>query len=177
MTAAALTSITSRVRSWFTSAVDKPIDVLPVRVGGPQYDRPTQTPASVLGLDLALIWVVIGLLAWSLVMVYSASIAMPDNPRFGKIEPYHFLLRHTMSIGMAFVAALLAFQVPIAIWEKVARKLFLLSIFLLVLVLIPHVGTVVNGARRWLSLGIMNFQPSELAKFATLIYAADYMVR
>lgn len=43
-----------------------------------------------LGLDLALIWVVIGLLAWSLVMVYSASIAMPDNPRFGKIEPYHF---------------------------------------------------------------------------------------
>ena len=44
-------------------------------------------------------------------------------------------------------------------------------------VLIPHVGTVVNGARRWLSLGIMNFQPSELAKFAVLIYAADYMVR
>lgn len=177
MTATALTSISSRVRSWFTSAVDKPIDVLPVRVGGPQYDRPTQTPASVLGLDLALIWVVIGLLAWSLVMVYSASIAMPDNPRFGKIEPYHFLLRHTMSIGMAFVAALLAFQVPIAIWEKVARKLFLLSILLLVLVLVPHVGTVVNGARRWLSLGVMNFQPSELAKFSVLIYAADYMVR
>jgi cell division protein FtsW len=39
------------------------------------------------------------------------------------------------------------------------------------------VGTVVNGARRWLSLGIMNFQPSELAKFSILIYAADYMVR
>ena len=58
-----------------------------------------------------------------------------------------------------------------------ARKLFLVSLVLLVAVLIPHVGTVVNGARRWLSLGIMNFQPSELAKFAVLIYAADYMVR
>ncbi|MEG1456211.1 MAG: FtsW/RodA/SpoVE family cell cycle protein, partial [Comamonas sp.] len=51
------------------------------------------------------------------------------------------------------------------------------ALVLLVAVLIPHVGTVVNGARRWLSLGIMNFQPSELAKFAVLIYAADYMVR
>ena len=177
MTAAFLTGVSSRVRSWFHSGGDRPIDVLPVRVGGPQYHRPTQTPASVLGLDQALIWVVIGLLSWSLVMVYSASIAMPDNPRFGKIEPYHFLLRHAMSIGMAFVAALLAFQVPMAAWEKVARKLFIVSIVLLVAVLIPHVGTVVNGARRWLSLGIMNFQPSELAKFSVLIYAADYMVR
>lgn len=64
-----------------------------------------------------------------------------------------------------------------ATWERMARKLFLVSLVLLVAVLIPHVGTVVNGARRWLSLGIMNFQPSELAKFAVLIYAADYMVR
>ncbi|MEG0937539.1 MAG: putative lipid II flippase FtsW [Comamonas sp.] len=177
MTAAFLTSLSGRMRSWFRSAEDKPIDVLPVRVGGPLYDRPTRTPASVLGLDQALIWVVIALLSWSLVMVYSASIAMPDNPRFGKIQPYHFLLRHTMSIGMAFVGALLAFQVPMNVWEKVARKLFVVSILLLVAVLIPHVGTVVNGARRWLSLGIMNFQPSELAKFSILIYAADYMVR
>ena len=124
MTAAFLTSLSGRMRSWFRSAEERPIDVLPVRVGGPLYDRPTRTPASVLGLDQALIWVVIALLSWSLVMVYSASIAMPDNPRFGKIEPYHFLLRHTMSIGMAFVAALLAFQVPMNVWEKVARKLF-----------------------------------------------------
>src|SRR2546427_9327044 len=100
-----------------------------------------------------------------------------SNPRFGKIAPTHFLMRHAMSIGMAFVGALLAFQVSMATWERMARKLFLVSLVLLVAVLIPHVGTVVNGARRWLSLGIMNFQPSELAKFAVLIYAADYMVR
>ncbi|WP_027017118.1 putative lipid II flippase FtsW [Comamonas composti] len=173
----ATTSRLSRLRSWFGGSQDKPIDVLPVRVGGPQYHRPTPTPASVLGLDMALVWVVIGLLAFSLVMVYSASIAMPDNPRFGKIAPTHFLGRHTLSIGLAFVAAVLAFQIPMVVWEKLARKLFLLSLLLLVLVLVPHVGTVVNGARRWLPLGVMNFQPSELAKFAVLIYAADYMVR
>ena len=170
-------SLSRRIGAWFGGISEKAVDVLPVRVGGPQYRRPTVTPASVLGLDQALIWMVIGLLAWSIVMVYSASIAMPDNPRFGKIAPTHFLLRHSMSIGMAFVGALLAFQVSMVTWERMARKLFLVSLILLVAVLIPHVGTVVNGARRWLSLGIMNFQPSELAKFAVLIYAADYMVR
>lgn len=163
--------------AWFGGLSGKAGEVLPVRVGGPQYRRPTVTPASVLGLDQALIWMVIGLLAWSVVMVYSASIAMPDNPRFGKITPTHFLVRHSMAIGMAFVGALLAFQVPMATWERNARKLFLFALVLLVAVLIPNVGMMVNGARRWLSLGVMNFQPSELAKFAVLIYAADYMVR
>ena len=173
----AWTGFTGRLRSWLRSSEEKPIDVLPVRVGGPQYDRPTRTPASVLGLDQALVWAIIGLLAASIVMVYSASIAMPDNPRFGEISPFHFVGKHTLSIGMGFVAALLAFQIPMKVWEKNARKLFMLSLLLLVVVLIPHVGSVVNGARRWLSLGFMNFQPSELAKFAVLIYAADYMVR
>ena len=169
--------LTARVRTMLQPVEDRPIDVLPVRVGGPQYDRPTPTPASVLGLDMSLVWVVIALLACSIIMVYSASIAMPDNPRFGAISPLHFLGRHSMSIGMGFVASLLAFQIPMDIWQRHARKLFLLSLVPLIAVLIPHVGTVVNGARRWLSLGVMNFQPSELAKFAVLVYAADYMVR
>lgn len=76
-----------------------------------------------------------------------------------------------------FVAALLAFQVSMKTWERLAIPMFLLALFLLVMVLVPGVGLVVNGARRWLPLGIMNFQPSELAKFAVLVYAADYMVR
>jgi cell division protein FtsW len=142
-----------------------------------EYRQTTATPAHVLGFDQALVWVVVALLAWGLVMVYSASIAMPDNPRFGKIAPLHFLVRHVLALAMGFVAALLAFQVSMKTWERVAPWLFVASILLLILVLIPHVGTAVNGARRWLSLGVMNFQPSELAKFAVLVYAADYMVR
>ena len=58
-----------------------------------------------------------------------------------------------------------------------APLLFLTGLVLLVLVLIPGVGKVVYGARRWLPLGIMNFQPSELAKLAIVLYASDYMVR
>ncbi|WP_455554385.1 putative lipid II flippase FtsW [Comamonas sp.] len=172
-----LTQVRERLRGWFGGNPDKPVDVLPVRVGGTEYRNTRALPPTALGLDQALIWVVIGLLAWGLVMVYSASIAMPDNPRFGKIEPFHFLLRHAMSIGVGFVAALLAFQISMKTWERLAIPMFLLALFLLVLVLVPGVGLVVNGARRWLPLGVMNFQPSELAKFGVLVYAADYMVR
>jgi cell division protein FtsW len=86
-------------------------------------------------------------------------------------------MRHLMSLGVAMVMAVVVFQVPLAVWEKMAPWLFIASLVLLVLVLLPFVGKSVNGARRWISLGFMNFQPSELAKFAVLLYAADYMVR
>ncbi len=166
-----------RFSGWLASLRPSAAERLPVRAGGMEYRQSTSTPASVLGFDQALLWVIVALLAWGLVMVYSASIAMPDNPRFGKIAPTHFLVRHTFSLVMGFVAALLTFQIPMALWERHARALFLLSLALLAAVLVPHVGTMVNGARRWLSLGIINFQPSELAKFAVVIYAADYMCR
>jgi cell division protein FtsW len=55
--------------------------------------------------------------------------------------------------------------------------LFIVSLALLVAVLLPFIGKGVNGARRWISLGVISFQPSELAKLAVLVYAADYMVR
>ena len=166
-----------RLSGWSEGLRAKAADRLPVRIGGMEYRQTSATPARVLGFDQTLLWVVVALLAWGVVMVYSASIALPDNPRFGKIAPLHFLLRHLMALVMGFVAALLTFQVPMKTWERVAPWLFIASILALIVVLIPGVGTSVNGARRWLSLGLMNFQPSELAKFAMLMYAADYMER
>ena len=136
-----------------------------------------QLPSRAPGLDLTLIWVTDALLVWGLVMVYSASIAMPENPKFSRYTHTHFLLRHVISVAVAFVAALIAFQIPIETWEKAAPWLFVVSLILLIVVLVPHVGKGVNGAKRWIPLGITGFQPSELAKFAVLLYAADYMVR
>lgn len=172
-----LAQLRDRVKGWLSGTVDKAVDVLPVRIGGTEYRQTNALPPTALGLDQALIWVVIALLSYGLLMVYSASIAMPDNPRFGKIESYHFLLRHAMALGVGFVAALLAFQISMKTWERMAPKIFILAVVLLILVLVPGVGLVVNGARRWLPLGLMNFQPSELAKFGVLLYAANYMVR
>jgi len=75
------------------------------------------------------------------------------------------------------VAAAVVLRVPITVWEKYAPHLFIATLVLLVLVLLPFVGKVVNGSRRWIPLGFMNFQPSELAKLAIAMYAASYMVR
>jgi cell division protein FtsW len=151
---------------------------LPVNLGG--YDASRQgvsSGARLQSIDQALVWVVVALMMWGMVMVYSASIAMPDNPRFARYSQTHFLTRHVISMVVGGVMALLAFQVPTETWEKLARPLFVASLVLLAMVLLPFIGKGVNGARRWISFGIMNFQPSELAKFATIIYAADYMVR
>ena len=139
--------------------------------------RNAAAPGRVQAFDQALLWVTVALLAFGLVMVYSASIAMPDNPKFARYAHTYFLTRHAFFLVISFVAALITFQVPVAVWEKAAPWLFVASLLLLVVVLIPAVGKGVNGARRWIGLGFMSFQPSELAKFAVLLYAANYMVR
>ena len=162
---------------WFGRVRASSGDVLPVRLGGSRLSSTASRPSRTQGFDQPLVWVTVALLLWGLVMVYSASIAMPENPRFARYTHTYFLVRHAMWLVIAFAVALLAYQVPLARWEKSARPLFLLSLFLLALVLIPHVGKVVYGARRWISLGPLGFQPSELAKFTVLLYAADYMVR
>ena len=122
---------------------------LPVRdnieIGG---SRPVRLSA----FDQPLVAVVGVLVLLGVVMVYSASVALPDNPK-------------------------LAVQVPMSVWEKQAPWIFVVSLILLVLVLVPFIGKVVNFSRRWIPLGFMNFQPSELAKLAVALYAANYMVR
>ncbi|WP_341908232.1 putative lipid II flippase FtsW [Polaromonas sp. YR568] len=171
-------SATHRLKDWFSGVGQAASDALPVRLGGQSLSRTLSTPAvRMAGFDQALVWVTVALLLWGLVMVYSASVAMPDNPKFARYAHTHFLMRHVLSLCVAVVVAVLAFQVPLSTWEKMAPWLFVLSLLLLILVLIPFIGKGVNGARRWISLGVMNFQPSELAKFAVLLYAADYMVR
>jgi cell division protein FtsW len=152
-------------------------DVLPVRLNGSRLAGRGNASAQVSGFDQPLLWVTVVLLVWGLVMVYSASIAMPDNPRFARYTHTYFLTRHAMWIAMAFVAALIAFQVPVATWEKAAPWLFVMSLVLLAAVLMPVIGKKVYGARRWIGFGPLSFQPSELVKFTVLLYAADYMVR
>jgi cell division protein FtsW len=169
------------LKRWFSeSAEDK---ALPVQLGTRRSAYvPTRSGVSPQAVqlhtvDVALMWVVGVLLTWGLVMVYSASIAMPDNPKFSNYSHTHFLSRHILAIAVSLVAALIAFQVPLEKWERWAPMLFVVSLVLLAAVLVPGVGKDVNGAKRWISLGPTNFQPSELGKLAVLLYAADYMVR
>jgi cell division protein FtsW len=167
-------ALAQRISGWFGPSRDDLGALTPIR--RKDYGR-VDARASVQGVDQALVWITVALLAFGLVMVYSASVAMPDNPKFARYAHTHFLIRHAAFVALSFLAALLAFQVPMAKWERVAPWLFVVSLLLLALVLVPQVGKGVNGARRWIALPLMSFQPSELAKFAVLLYAADYMVR
>ena len=134
--------------------------------------RPTSLPA----VDGPLVGVVFTLVLIGTVMVYSASISLADSPRYN-VTPTHFLLRHLLSLGIAFCAAAIAFQIPIGVWQRLAPFVFVGALALLVVVLIPGVGKGVNGAKRWIPLGILNLQPSELMKVACVLYAANFTVR
>lgn len=127
--------------------------------------------------DELLAWVFAALLAIGLVMVYSASIATAEGSQLTHQQASYYLLRHAMFIGVGLLAGALAFQVPVQSWQSGARYLFLAGGVLLLLVLIPHIGREVNGSRRWLSLVVVNLQPSELMKLFAVMYAADYTAR
>lgn len=127
--------------------------------------------------DRSLAWAALLLLSIGLVMVYSSSIAMAEASRYTGQNPAYFLIRHALFLCIALAAATTVFLVPSKVWQKAAPWLFLGGMGLLVLVLIPGIGREVNGARRWISLGFATLQPSELMKFAVVLYAADYTVR
>lgn len=147
---------------------------LPVR---DRVDIGGSRPVHLSAFDQSLVAVVGVLVMLGVVMVYSASVALPDNPKFAAYTQTYFLQRHLIALAIASVAALVAVQVPMSVWEKHAPWIFVIALILLVLVLVPFIGKVVNFSRRWIPLGFMNFQPSELAKLAVALYAANYMVR
>nr|WP_255365133.1 putative lipid II flippase FtsW [Collimonas sp. OK242] len=127
--------------------------------------------------DQPLVWVVIMLMLFGLVMVYSASIALPDSPKYSNYTNAHFLVRQAIFICVSLVAGLVTFRVPIATWQRWAPYLFVITLILLAMVLVPGLGRGVNGAKRWLSFRVFNLQPSELMKLFIVLYAANYTVR
>jgi cell division protein FtsW len=126
--------------------------------------------------DQPLLWTVMFLILVGVVMVYSASITI-TNPNSNSQTTISFLIRHLFSIMMALIAGAIVYQVPSKVWDRVSPLLFVATIVLLIIVLVPGVGHAVKGSRRWIPLGVMNFQPSELMKLACVLFVAHYTVR
>ncbi len=125
-------------------------------------------------LDNNILFSAIILMTIGVVMVYSSSIAYAGRDS-GVGNQYFYLMRHVVNLFLGLVCGLVAFNIDTRTLSKNADKILMIVILVLIAVLIPHVGRVVNGARRWISLGVMNLQPSELGKLAIAIYMANYL--
>ncbi|MBV8062772.1 MAG: putative lipid II flippase FtsW [Nevskia sp.] len=126
------------------------------------------------GLDGTLCLAVAILLGWGLVMVASASVAIGEKMSG---SPLYFFERQVVFVLLGCVCGAMAFAVPMKSWENSGSLLLAFTFFLLVLVLIPHVGVRVNSARRWLDFGVFRLQASEPARLAMILYLAGYIVR
>ena len=149
--------------------------LLPFGAPGPQTQLVHRS--KMMNYDQALVWVTMILMLFGMVMVYSASISLPDSPKYANYTNNHFLVRQALFIIVSLVAGAFAFRVPLVSWQKITPYLFVITLILLVAVLIPGLGKGVNGAKRWLSFKVFNIQPSEFTKLFMVLYAADYTVR
>lgn len=142
----------------------------------PQSGQRLLRSRDVAEIDSALL-IAIGVLVFSgLIMVYSASISMADARTHGVVLSY-FFVRQAVFLVVAVCVCLCSALISMQTWQRLAPFLFMMGLALLLLVLTPGVGRVVNGSRRWLPMGIIHCQPSELMKSFVVLYAADYAVR
>jgi cell division protein FtsW len=137
---------------------------------GPQRSR-------MMEYDKPLIWVVILMMLFGMVMVYSASISLPDSPKYAGYTNTYFLVRQAIFISFSVFVSCFVFRVPVQTWQRWAPYLFVATLILLAMVFIPGLGKGVNGSKRWLSFRVFNLQPSELMKLFIVLYAANYTVR
>ena len=137
------------------------------------YARSTGQPRRFV-FDPWVIGTVAALLLVGLVMVASASISVSEHETG---NPFFYFQRQLIYVGLGLVAAMVAIAIPTSVWEKHSIYLLGGAFVLLLLVLIPGIGHEVNGSRRWVRLGFMNFQASELARVMLLTYIASYAVR
>jgi cell division protein FtsW len=126
------------------------------------------------GSDPRLVLAVAALVSLGLVMVFNVSY-FPGGDDFG--DPLHFFRKHVVSIALGIVLCVTTMRVGSDRYRALAYPLLVVAIVAMALVLVPGIGTVRSGARRWLALGPLTFQPSELAKVALVLYLARSLAR
>ncbi len=126
------------------------------------------------GTRSAIFITVAALVAIGIVMIYSASAIYADSVMKDSL---YYIKRHLIYIAIGLFMMLLAMSVDLNKMRSMAKPIMLVSIFLLLIVLIPHIGSQASGARRWFKFGLLSFQPSEFAKIAIIIYMADFISR
>lgn len=136
------------------------------------WSASTQRTSKRVPVDPALLAITLVLALVGVVMVFSAS-AVVAGSRFH--DPWYFLKRQLAWLGAGLLVMHLVSKIDYALWRKLSVPLLLMTTVLLVLVLVPSLGSAAKGARRWLHVGPINIQPAELTKFVVVIYVAAYV--
>lgn len=136
------------------------------------HGKPTSKPLIL--YDKWLILATFGLIIIGLMMVASSSITI--STKYYN-QPFHFLIRQATYLGIGFILSLIILRINVDTWQKCSAPLLIMTLIMLCLVLIPGIGKVVNGSRRWISLGIFSVQVSEICKLAMVLYVSAYLVR
>ncbi|MDA3939990.1 MAG: FtsW/RodA/SpoVE family cell cycle protein, partial [Spirochaetia bacterium] len=102
-----------------------------------------------------------------LVMVASASISVADTKTS---TPFYYLYRQLIATALGIAAAMVIFKIRLVYWEKSGMLLLAVSFALVIMVLVPGIGKTVNGSTRWIPIGILNFQVSEIVKLFLMVY-------
>jgi cell division protein FtsW len=121
------------------------------------------------GIDLLLLIMVVALVLFGLIMVYSSSFIYAQE-KTG--NGYAFIEKQLVFAVMGFVGLLFACRVDYRFWSRWAYVVLGFSTFLLVLIMVPGIGSKVGGAQRWIRVGGFGFQPGELVKFAVILFVA-----
>ena len=170
-------SITSAVLQWPARMGDWFRLRAGMRTGNGGRTTSSRSAAARAGeFDITMLWVIAMLVAVGLLMVYSSSIASASESKFTRFSPTYFFVRQCLFVLIGSVLALFVFDTSVRTWERIAPYVFVIALVLVILVLIPGIGRVVNGARRWIPLGPFSLQPSELMKFAMVLFASRYAV-
>lgn len=119
--------------------------------------------------DNSLLWTVISLMVFGLIMVTSASMSFSEN------DPFYYTQRELIQITISLLLMIITLYIPMQRWQQFASALLIVAIIMLIVVL--GIGASINGASRWIPLGIFNFQPAELAKLSLFIFLAGYLSR
>lgn len=123
-------------------------------------------------IDQSLLWLIVLMLSFSLVMIYSASIAYAEHDGGAK---WFYLGRQALFLLIGGIGGLVVFAVPMAKWKKWTPWILLFSLLLLIVVLV--VGRNINGAKRWIHIGPFNLQPTEVFKLAIIFYLSSFFER
>jgi cell division protein FtsW len=123
-------------------------------------------------LNWQLVFTVLVLMTVGLITIASASI---DFAVEKYDDPWFFVRRHSIYLVLGFCLSLVMLMIPTSFWQKYGWTLFFVAVFFLIIVLIPGVGRRVNGSQRWLSLGPITLQVSEMVKFCGIVFFASYL--